>query len=92
LERDLIDQGINRHGVILTLSKQLNARVNAYIYGGVSYEFESGEAEGRAGAGVEAYLAPNTSLNIGVDYTTSGNAGNRGNDVLSGTVGVKMSF
>lgn len=92
LEGELIDQGINRHGVVLTLSKQLGPKVNAYIYGGVSYEFETGEPEGRAGAGIEAHLAPNTTLNIGVDYTTSGNAGNQGSDVLSGSVGVKMSF
>ena len=92
LSDQLIDRGINRHGIQLTLSKQLNHRVSAYIYGGVSYEFEIGQAEGRAGAGIEAYLAPNATLNIGVDYTTSGNAGNQGSDVLSGTVGVKMSF
>ncbi len=92
LEEALIDENINRHGVILTLSKQLNHRVNAYIYGGVSYEFEHGELEGRAGAGIEAYLNKNTSLNIGVDYTTSGNAGNRGSDVLTGTVGVRINF
>lgn len=89
---ELIDSRINRHGIILTLSKQLTHRVNAYVYGGASYEFENQELEGRLGAGLEAYLAPNASLNIGVDYTTSGNAGNRGSDVLSGTVGVKMSF
>ncbi len=92
LSDQLIDRGINRHGIQLTLSKQLNHRVSAYIYGGVSYEFEIGQAEGRAGAGIEAYLAPNTTLNIGVDYTTSGNTGNQGSDVLSGTIGVKMSF
>ena len=92
LSDQLIDRGINRHGIQLTLSKQLNHRVSAYIYGGVSYEFEIGQAEGRAGAGIEAYLAPNTTLNIGVDYTTSGNTGNQGSDVISGTVGVKMSF
>lgn len=92
LSRELIDERINRHGIIITLSKQLNHRVNAYIYGGVSYEFETGEAEGRAGAGIEAYLNKNTSLNIGIDYTTSGNAGNRGSDVLSGNVGVRVSF
>ena len=88
----LIDSGINRHGIILTLSKQLNHNVNAYIYGGVSYEFENQEVEGRLGAGIEAYLAPNATFNIGIDYSTSGNAGNRGSDVISGTVGVKMSF
>jgi hypothetical protein len=92
LSEGLIDRAINRHGVIITLSKQLTHRVNAYVYGGVSYEFENAELEGRAGAGIEAYLSPNASLTIGLDYTTSGNAGNRGSDVLSGNVGVKMSF
>lgn len=92
LEDSLIDRAINRHGVIITLTKQITHRVSAYVYGGVSYEFENHELEGRAGAGIEAYLAPNTTLNVGLDYTTSGNNGNRGNDVLTGTVGVKMSF
>ena len=92
LESQLIDKGINRHGIMLTLSKQLTRQINAYLSGGVSYEFENSQQEARFGAGIEAYLAPNASLNLGVDYGTSGNTGNRGSEVISGTVGVKMSF
>jgi tetratricopeptide (TPR) repeat protein len=87
-----IDEKINRHGVSITIAKHITPQMLAYFYGGVGYEFESAQAENRLGAGVDVQIGNNTSLNIGVDYTSSGNTGNRGDDVFSGTVSVKHSF
>ena|GEM_PF-6489458 len=88
----LIDDRINRHGLLLTLSKKFSARWSGFVYGGVAYEFEDGRTEGLAGAGITAYLNKNTSLIIGVDYSTSGNGANKGDDVLMGSVKVRVSF
>jgi len=88
----LIDDRINRHGLLLTLSKQFTARWSGFIYGGVAYEFEDSRTEGLAGAGVAAYLNRNTTLIIGVDYSSSGNAANKGEDVVTGSVKVRVSF
>ena len=92
VEDTLIDRAINRHGIIITVAKQFTHRVSAWVYGGWSYEFEITGLEGRAGAGLEAYLTPTTTLTAGVEYTTSGNNRNRGDSVLSGNLGVRYSF
>lgn len=88
----LIDDRINRHGLVLTASKQFGARWSGFVYGGVAYEFEAGRTEGLAGAGLTAYLSRNTSLIFGVDYATSGNAGNKDEDVVTGSVKLRVSF
>jgi hypothetical protein len=88
----LIDDRINRHGLVFTASKQFGARWTGFVYGGVAYEFEDDRAEGLAGAGVTAYLDANTSLIISVDYSSSGNAANKGHDVVSGSVKVRTTF
>jgi hypothetical protein len=88
----LVARRINRHGVGLIASKRFSKNVQGFVSGGVSYEFASRQAEARVGAGVEANLGPKTTLNIGVEYFTNGNARNSGGDVLSGTVSIRHSF
>lgn len=88
----LIDDRINRHGLTVTASKKFGARFSGFVYGGVAYEFEAGRTEGLAGAGITAYLSRNASLILGVDYSSSGNTFNKGDDVVIGTVKVRVSF
>ncbi|MDB6069936.1 MAG: hypothetical protein JWL81_1107 [Verrucomicrobiales bacterium] len=92
LADNIIEERINRHGLILTLAKKFSPRFSGYIYGGVAREFEYGDNEGLAGAGLEAFVGPRTSLFLNVDYTTSGRAGSRGSEVWSATTGAKISF
>lgn len=88
----LIDERINRHGLVLTASKQFGARWSGFVYGGVAYEFEAERTEGIAGAGISAYLNKNTSLILGVDYSSSGNTSNKGDDTVIGSLKVRVSF
>lgn len=88
----LIDDRINRHGLVLTASKQFGARWSGFVYGGVAYEFEAERTEGIAGAGISAYLNKNTSLILGVDYSSSGNTSNKGDDTVTGWLKVRVSF
>ena len=88
----LIDDRLNRHGLVLTASKQFGAHWSGFVYGGVAYEFEDHRTEGTAGAGVTAYLNKSTTLIFSVDYSTSGNAANKGDDVVTGAVKVRVSF
>lgn len=88
----LIDDRINRHGLVVTATKQFGARWSGFVYGGVAYEFEEGRTEGLAGAGMTAYLNRNTTLIFSMNYSTSGNAANKGEDVVTGMVRVRVSF
>ena len=88
----LIDERINRHGLVLTASKQFGARWSGFVYGGVAYEFEADRAEALAGAGITAYLNESTSLIFGVDYSSSGNTSNKDHDVITGSLKVRVSF
>ena len=93
LADNLIQERINRHGIILTLSKKFSPRFSGYLYGGVAREFEFGENEGLVGGGLEAFVGPRTSLFLNVDYSTSGTAsGSRGAAVWSATTGARISF
>lgn len=92
LADNLIQERINRHGLMLTLSKKFSPKFGGYVYGGVAREFEFGENEVLLGAGVEAFVGPRTTLFLNVDYTSSGNAGSRGSEVWSATTGAKISF
>lgn len=92
LEVNLIDETINRHGVMLTATKQFSHTTSAYGYAGIGYEFEAAQTEFRAGAGIESFFSKNAAFTLGYDYSSSGNAGNRGSDVHSVTAGVKISF
>ena len=93
LADNLIQEGINRHGVVLTLSRKFSPRFSGYLYGGVAREFEFGENEGLLGGGLEAFVGPRTNLFLNVDYSTSGTtAGGRGAAVWSATAGAKVSF
>ncbi len=88
----LIDERINRHGLILTASKLINPRLSVYVYGGGAYEFENRQAEIRAGAGLEAFINKNATFTLGLDYSSSGNAGNRADDILTATALMRVSF
>ncbi len=88
----LIDDRINRHGLVLTASKQFGAHWGGFVYGGVAYEFEAERTEGIAGAGLTAFLSRNTALILGVDYSSSGNTSNKGHDVVTGSLKVRVSF
>jgi hypothetical protein len=88
----LLDDRIHRHGLLLRASKQFGSRWSGFLYGGVAYEFEDHRAEGVAGAGITAYLNDSTTLFFSVDYSTSGNAANKGRDVISGSAGLRISF
>ena len=93
LADNLIQERINRHGLILTLSKKFTSQFSGYVYGGVAREFEFGENEGLLGGGFEAFVGPRTSLFLNVDYSTSGTTGgSRGAAVWSATTGAKISF
>lgn len=88
----LLDDRINRHGLVVTATRQFGAHWNGFVYGGVAYEFEAGRAEALAGAGLTAWLSRNTTLIFGIDYASSGNAGNKGDDVVTGSVKLRVSF
>ncbi len=93
LADNLIQERINRHGLILTLSKKFSPRFSGYVYGGFAREFAYGENEGLAGAGLEAFVGPRTTLFLNMDYSTSGTTGgSRGAAVWSATTGAKISF
>ena len=93
LADNLIQERINRLGLILTLSRKFSPHFSGYIYGGVAREFEFGENERLLGAGMEAFVGPRTSLFLNVDYSTSGTtSGSRGAAVWSATTGARISF
>jgi len=92
LASDLIEEHINRHGFILTLSKKFSPHLSACIYGGFAREFQNAQNEGLAGAGLEAFVGPRTVLFLNADYTTSGRAGSRGAEAWSASAGAKVSF
>ena len=92
LAENIIEERINRHGLIFTLSKKFSPRFSGQIYGGMAREFENKQNEGLAGAGLEAFVGPRTTLFMNVDYTTSGRAGSRGAEVWSAYAGARVSF
>jgi hypothetical protein len=88
----ILNDRINRHGLVLTAKKHFGARWTAFLYGGAAYEFESDRAEALAGAGVTAWLTENATLVFSFDYASSGNALNAGHDVLTGSMRVRVTF
>ena len=88
----LVEDRINRHGLVLTASKQFGARWSGFVYGGVSYEFNDERAAALAGAGLTAYLKENTTLTFGVDYSSSGDGVNEGDGSITGVIKVRVSF
>ncbi len=88
----LIDDRINRHGVSFTASKLINPKASVFASVGLAYEFENREAELRGAAGMELFLKDNASLVLSADYSSSGNASNRGSEVISGNALMRVSF
>lgn len=88
----LVEDRINRHGLVLTATKKFGARWSGFIYGGVSYEFEDDRAAALAGAGITAFIRDNTTLTFSVDYASSGDGVNEGDDSVTGFIKVRVSF
>jgi len=88
----LLEDRINRHSLIATVSKQLGARWTGFLYGGVSYEFTDERTAALAGAGLSAYLNPDTTLTFGLDYASSGDGLNDGHDTWTGFIKIRVSF
>lgn len=88
----LIEDRINRHGLVLTATKKFNARWSGFVYGGVSYEFEDSRAAALAGLGLTAYLKDNATLTFSVDYASSGDGLNEGDDSVTGFIKLRVSF
>jgi len=88
----LVEDYINRHGLLLTANKRFGARWNGYVYGGVSYEFEDGRTAGLAGLGLSAYIKEGTTLTFSVDYSSSGDGVNEGDDSITGFIKLQVAF
>jgi tetratricopeptide (TPR) repeat protein len=88
----LIEDCVNRHGLVLTATKKFGARWSGFVYGGVAYEFEDERTAALAGAGLTAYLKENMTLTFSVDYASSGDGINEGDDSVTGFIKVRVSF
>jgi outer membrane autotransporter protein len=88
----LIEDSLNRHGLVLTATKKFGARWSGFVYGGVAYEFEDERTAALAGAGLTAYLKENMTLTFSVDYASSGDGINEGDDSVTGFIKVRVSF
>ncbi len=88
----LLEDRINRHALVASVSKQFGARWTGFLYGGASYEFNDERAAAIAGAGLTAYLSPDTTLIFSLDYASSGDGLNEGHDTWAGFIRIRVSF
>jgi hypothetical protein len=88
----LIEDRVNRHGLVMTATKKFGARWSGFLYGGVAYEFEDERAAALAGLGLTAYLRDNATLTFSVDYASSGDGVNEGDDSVTGFIKLRVSF
>ncbi len=88
----LIQPEFNRHSIQLTFSKQLNDRLSIYGVAGLGYDFIEKSAVYRIGGGLAYRISRNASFNLGLEYESSGRAGNSGTGVTTGTAGISIRF
>jgi tetratricopeptide (TPR) repeat protein len=88
----LVDPETNRHGLRLTLRKQINDQWSGYIQAGGYYAFDDETVEFMLAAGMEYYISDSAMLYAEVRYDSSGRAANTGSGVFEANLGALVNF